>query len=139
MLPICNQPGCDSIQIPHSRYCTSHSNPLGGPIPLTTLPRFPVNETKSDRQHDRSLAQLYPKYHKAIPKGWDTIDVYGVHYLFVINDPSGCIQHASKKLLLSGVRTGGKTAFQDVREARDSLNRWLQLNPEPLDAQAPKQ
>ena len=40
--------------------------------------------------------------------------------------------HASKKLLLSGVRTGGKSLEQDVKEARDSLNRWLEMLAEDL-------
>lgn len=138
MLQTCNHPGCLNFPFNSSKYCAGHGNPLAS-MPLSpTFPSMPVRETRNDRQHDRSLAQLYPKYHKPIPKDWDTIDVYGVHQIFVINDPSGCIQHASKKLLLSGVRTGNKTAFQDVREARDSLNRWLQLNPEPQEAQAPK-
>lgn len=75
-----------------------------------------------------SLADLYPKYHKRLPRHWATIDVYGVHHLFAVQDPSGMLQHASKKLLLSGVRTGGKSQFDDVREARDTLNRWLELN-----------
>lgn len=75
-----------------------------------------------------TLADLYPKYYKAIPKHWDSIDVYGVHHLFQIPDPAGMLQHSSKKLLLSGVRTGGKSQYDDVREARDTLNRWLAIN-----------
>lgn len=55
------------------------------------------------------------------------VDVYAVHHLFGINDPFGAIQHASKKLLLSGVRTGGKSVYDDIREARDTLTRWLEL------------
>lgn len=76
-----------------------------------------------------SLAQKYPKYYKST-QGMTEIDVYAVHYLFDIQDPSGAIHHASKKLLLSGVRTGGKSKFQDIKEARDTLNRWLELNKE---------
>lgn len=71
-------------------------------------------------------AQKYPKYFKDI-RGLDSIDVYGVHKLFDVVDPSGAIQHASKKLLLSGVRTGGKSKYDDIREARDTLNRWLEM------------
>ena len=56
------------------------------------------------------------------------LDVYAVHVLFGINDPSGAIHHASKKLLLSGARTGGKTIYEDIREARDTLTRWLELH-----------
>lgn len=75
-----------------------------------------------------SLAVLYSNYHKAIPEDWKTIDVYGVHQLFPVDDPSGCIHHASKKLLVPGVRTGGKGMYKDIKEARDTLNRWLELN-----------
>lgn len=73
-----------------------------------------------------SLAQLYPQYYKSV-RSLDEVDVYAVHQLFNITDPSGAIQHASKKLLLSGVRTGNKSKYKDVQEARDTLNRWLQL------------
>ena len=73
------------------------------------------------------MSQLYPQYYKSV-EHLDEIDVYAVHHLFNIQDPSGAIQHASKKLLLSGVRTGGKTQFKDIKEARDTLTRWLQIN-----------
>ena len=75
-----------------------------------------------------SMSEKYPKYYKAVGEQTE-IDVYSVHKMFEINDPSGAIQHASKKLLLSGARTGGKSNYQDVKEARDTLTRWLQLNP----------
>lgn len=76
-----------------------------------------------------SVATLYPKYYKNVSH-LEAVDVYRVHQLFNIQDPSGAIQHASKKLLLSGVRTGGKSQFDDIREARDTLNRWLEMNKE---------
>jgi len=75
------------------------------------------------------MSLLYPKYYKDVTNLTE-LDVYQVHKLFDIQDPSGAIQHASKKLLLSGVRTGGKSQFDDIREARDTLNRWLELNKE---------
>lgn len=74
-----------------------------------------------------TLSQRYPKYYKPVGELTE-VDVYAVHQLFSLEDVSGCIHHASKKLLLSGVRTGGKTKQQDIREARDTLNRWLELN-----------
>ena len=77
----------------------------------------------------QTLAERYPKYYKPVG-GLTEIDVYAVHYMFNIQDPSGCLQHSSKKLLLSGVRTGGKSQYKDIKEARDTLTRWLQLNPE---------
>ena len=76
-----------------------------------------------------SMSKLYPKYYKDV-SDVEEVDVYHVHKIFNIQDPSGAIQHASKKLLLSGVRTGGKSFYDDIREARDTLNRWLQLNSE---------
>jgi excinuclease UvrABC ATPase subunit len=81
-----------------------------------------VEETKRS-----TIAMKYPKYYKSVSH-LDEIDVYQVHKLFDIQDPSGAIQHASKKLLLSGVRTGNKTQFKDIKEARDTLNRWLEMN-----------
>lgn len=74
-----------------------------------------------------SMSSKYPKYYKSVGE-LKEVDVYAVHMLFEVDDPSGALQHASKKLLLSGARTGGKSAFDDVREARDTLNRWLELN-----------
>lgn len=74
-----------------------------------------------------SMSKLYPKYYKDV-SNVEELDVYHVHQIFNIQDPSGAIQHASKKLLLSGVRTGGKSFYDDVREARDTLNRWLEIN-----------
>lgn len=74
-----------------------------------------------------SMSVKYPKYYKAVGN-LKEIDVYQVHQLFNIQDPSGCIQHASKKLLLSGVRTGGKSALDDIKEARDTLTRYIEIN-----------
>lgn len=78
-------------------------------------------------EHLKTLAQRYPAYYKDVSH-LNEVDVYAVHHVFQINDPSGCIHHSSKKLLLSGVRTGGKPVSQDIKEARDTLTRWLQLN-----------
>lgn len=91
-----------------------------------------VKQTDSEEEivttHEPStMAQKYPKYYKPVGKLTE-VDVYAVHKLFNIQDSSGAIQHASKKLLLSGVRTGGKSKYDDVREARDTLTRWMQLH-----------
>jgi hypothetical protein len=77
-----------------------------------------------------SIADKYPQYYKKVGD-LTAVDVYAVHKLFDIQDPSGCIQHASKKLLLAGVRTGNKPMVKDITEARDTLNRWLELNQSP--------
>ena len=82
---------------------------------------------KRAKEVGQSMSEKYPKYYKPVGNLTE-IDVYAVHHLFNIQDPSGAIQHASKKLLLSGVRTGGKSVVKDIAEARDTLTRWLQLN-----------
>ncbi len=56
------------------------------------------------------------------------IDVFDIHQLFEINDFSGCIQQASAKLLLSGDNATCKPRVQDITDARNLLNRWLELN-----------
>ena len=86
-----------------------------------------INQNGSELPKQESMSEKYPNYYKPVGELTE-IDVYAVHALFDIQDPSGAIQHASKKLLLSGVRTGNKSITQDVREARDTLTRWLQLN-----------
>ena len=84
----------------------------------------------ADSEFDsRTMVERYPKYYKDV-SDLNEIDVYAVHQRFNVVDPTGCIHHASKKLLLSGVRTGKKSSYQDIREARDTLTRWLELNPE---------
>lgn len=55
----------------------------------------------------------------------ESIDFYRICKLYEITDP--CAQHALKKLLCLGVRSGGKTYEQDVKDVRDSLNRMLQM------------
>lgn len=75
----------------------------------------------------QTMAEKYPAYYKSV-LGMTEVDVYAVHQLFNVEDPSGAIHHASKKLLLSGQRTGDKPKAKDIKEARDTLTRWLQLN-----------
>lgn len=98
---------------------------------LVNTPQVPFKEFKAKvpELSPVSLATKYPQYYKST-QGMTELDVYAVHKLFDIQDPSGAIQHASKKLLLSGVRTGNKSKFKDITEARDTLNRWLELNKE---------
>lgn len=65
-------------------------------------------------------------YFKDVSK-LDYVDVYRVLGLFNVTDP--CVQHAVKKLLVSGGR-GAKDANQDVREAMDSLERYFEIQAE---------
>lgn len=109
-MPYCISLGCGNPVTHDQRFCSRCASTLVNAEPV-----------------EPSLPQLYPKYYKNVD-GLTEVDVYAVHQLFNIQDPSGAIQHASKKLLLSGVRTGGKSKRDDIREARDTLNRWLQLD-----------
>lgn len=74
-----------------------------------------------------NMAELYPKYYKDV-RHLNELDVYAVHHVFNVIDPSGCLHHASKKILLCGQHTGGKEQLTEIKEARDTLTRWLQLN-----------
>jgi len=65
----------------------------------------------------------YPHYFKSVSH-LETVDVYRVLSLFQVND--ACIQHAIKKLLCAGDR-GDKSMIKDITEARDSLNRHLEM------------
>ena len=126
----CEYPGGTTSISDTNRFCMVHVESLNrtlGPTPLVDWAK--LNSDKLPTTVTSPLAKQYPKYYKDV-SNIDSIDVYGVHQIFGIEDPSGCIQHASKPLLLSGVRTGGKSKFKDIKEARDTLNRWLELNPE---------
>jgi hypothetical protein len=97
--------------------CTRHH------IELKTV----VGETK--RVGDTPMSKKYPKYYKPVGN-LKEVDVYAVCKLFPVADDTGCINHARKKLLVPGTRTGGKSFRDDIKEARDTLTRWLELNPE---------
>lgn len=55
------------------------------------------------------------------------IDVYRVVELFDV--PAGALDHAAKKILCAGNR-GDKDQIKDILEARDSLDRWLEMRKE---------
>lgn len=129
-LNYCETKGCLNHKYKNGQ-CVQHQpkisidNSLGYQLDLEAF----VGPAK--RNADQPMSVKYPKYYKAIPKNWDSIDVYGVCKLFPVNDDTGCIHHAVKKLLVPGTRTGGKSFRDDIKEARDTLTRWLELNPDP--------
>jgi hypothetical protein len=53
------------------------------------------------------------------------IDIYRVLSLFNVTDPA--LAHAIKKLVVPGMRGGGKTTRKDIEEARDTLARKLEM------------
>ena len=73
----------------------------------------------------------YEKYFKSVSH-LDVIDVYRVLDLFSVTDHA--LGHAAKKILLCGVRTGGKNEMQEIIEARDTLNRWIEIQAENAKA-----
>ena len=69
---------------------------------------------------------IYPGTYRSVGDVTE-VDTFAVHQMFQINDHSGCLQSASTKLLMSSASCH---TFRDIREARDTLTRWLQLNQE---------
>ena len=112
-MPYCPSIGCGNPISPAEEFCSK-------------CLRF-HSPKEEEEVNASSLSKQYPKYYKDV-RMLDELDVYAVHQVFNIQDPSGAIQHASKKLLLSGVRTGGKSKRDDIKEARDTLTRWLELD-----------
>lgn len=94
-----------------------------------TAPTKVINDEFHDRRAtDGKMSVKYPKYYKEIPNGVTELDIYMVCNIFQIQDASGALHHAIKKILLPGVRTGGKSRRDDIKEARDTLTRWLDIN-----------
>lgn len=54
------------------------------------------------------------------------IDVYALCKIFEIDDPSGCTQHAIKKLLVTGKR-GHKDRLRDLQDVVDTVKRLIEL------------
>jgi hypothetical protein len=115
-MSVCTHPDCKATAVPNSFRCSQH-----------ILHPVQDNEVPSRRDTDMPMSQKYPKYYKPIPNGMEEVDTYAVNLMFPVDDPTGCIIHARKKLLVPGSRTGGKTFRDDVREARDTLTRYLEL------------
>lgn len=75
---------------------------------------------------DDNLEEVpHPHYFKSV-KHLDYIDIYMVCKLFEVDDSSHCTQHAIKKLLMAGKR-GSKDKIKDIKEARDTLKRFLNI------------
>lgn len=81
-----------------------------------------------------------PYYDKRLPDG-TRLDVYAICQLYgvcqIYGDTSPPVFHAIKKLLRAGKGSGGKSLRQDVAEARDALNRFLEMTVEDEPAPAP--
>ncbi|MBO6276506.1 MAG: hypothetical protein J6N20_03575 [Pseudomonas sp.] len=74
------------------------------------------------------MARDFPAYWRRLPVHWKAMDTYRVDQLFPLD--SSRLYHARKKLLVPGIRTGGKTAYHDIKEAYRTLGAWLAEQPE---------
>lgn len=86
------------------------------------------NERREDDDEGERMARDFPAYWKPLPKHWRAIDTYRVDDLFPL--PSSRLYHTRKKLLVPGCRTGGKSVYQDLKEAHRTLGAWLAEQPE---------
>ena len=74
----------------------------------------------------KDIERKHSHYFKDV-RHLDYIDVYEINKLFPIDDDTDCILHARKKLLVCGGRGGSKDMITDITDARDTLNRYLQI------------
>lgn len=84
------------------------------------------NDNLIENGEQESLMERKHSHYFKDVRHLDYIDIYQVCKLFEVNDPSHCTQHSIKKLLMSGKR-GAKDKMKDIIEARDTLNRYLQI------------
>ena len=89
--------------------------------------KFKDSPSESDDQA-LAMAEKYPAYWRTLPKHWLAVDTYRVNRLFPVDDPSGQLLHCRKKLLVPGCRTGGKSVYDDIKEAHATLGAWLADN-----------
>lgn len=97
----------------HEGVLVSQSPP---PPPTVPAPPNPAAEPRRHSHYFRSVA------------GLQEIDVYRVLELFGVTDQA--LGHAIKKLVVPGMRGGGKTGRKDIEEAVDTLRRRLEMMDE---------
>lgn len=95
--------------------------------PLFALLNDHLDAIPDDTEAEQ-LAKDFPAYWKPLPDHWRAIDTYRVDDLFPL--PSSRLYHARKKLLVPGCRTGGKSVYNDLKEAHRTLGAWLAEQPE---------
>lgn len=83
------------------------------------------NNKEEDKEKSNNFNKSGSKYLRKIFSPIDNkIDVYSILVSFDVTCPAR--QHAIKKLLCSGIRNKG-TSLQDLTEARDAIDRAIQL------------
>lgn len=88
-------------------------------LSMTTIDPNPILPSRKHNHYFKDVSKL------------QVVDVYRVIDLFEVKDP--CIQHALKKLLVSGGR-GVKDIDRDVQEAIDTLQRFQEMRKENAHA-----
>ena len=93
-------------------------------------PRAPIGNLQAVVPVDplQYAIDAYPAYWRPLPDNWNAIDTYRIDSLFPLNDSR--LTHARKKLLVPGVRTGGKSMRKDIKEAYETVGQWLKDNPD---------
>lgn len=100
-----------------------------GPIlkPQMTPMAIPTEEQRQQlREMITAKDRKHSHYFKDVSH-LEEVDVYRVLELFGVTDQA--IGHAAKKLLVAGLR-GVKNKEKDIKEAIDTLNRWVQMREE---------
>ena len=85
-----------------------------------------MNERDDAVELAERAAQPHGHYYKDVSK-LQSIDVYRVLDLYEVTDP--CIQHAVKKLLVTGGR-GVKDHARDIQDVIDTLTRHQEMQEE---------
>jgi hypothetical protein len=96
-------------------------------IRMGDLSKDPCNKATTEDPLQYAI-DAYPAYWRRLPENWVAIDTYRVDTLFPLNDSR--LTHARKKLLVPGVRTGGKSMRKDIKEAYETIGQWLKDNPD---------
>lgn len=73
------------------------------------------------------IPRKHAHYFRSV-KGLAEIDLYRFFELFGVTDQA--LGHAIKKLVVPGMRGGGKPARKDIQEAIDTLQRKLEMMDE---------
>jgi hypothetical protein len=87
---------------------------------------IPEDESAPETTQTQDSEKKHSHYFKDV-SNLDYIDVYRVIDLFKIEHP--CLQHAVKKLLVSGGR-GHKDEDRDIQDVIDSCVRWQEMRKE---------
>jgi hypothetical protein len=88
----------------------------------TFRPKSVVDDTFND---DTPAQRKHAHYFKDI-SDFNEMDTYLFCRVWKVKDDSGALHHALKKLMDAGKR-GNKDKIKDVTEARDTLNRYLEI------------